>query len=223
MFNCLNKPALVNDKFLLLDFDGVLADSWTITFDKLNSFSREYGFKPITSHEAKNLTTREILHRYNIGFLKKFFLVRDMKKSLSSSIDKLLVFEDFSELCQSLSANGVKVGVVTSNSKENVLRFLEVHKIKYIRFIQSDSTLFGKHQSIIKSMTENGIKPDNALYVGDEIRDIHGARKAGIKIIAVSWGYDPIYRLEEANPDVLVSTARQAEEFILDHFKLPRS
>jgi phosphoglycolate phosphatase len=43
------------------------------------------------------------------------------------------------------------------------------------------------------------------LSIGDEVRDIAAARKAGIAIAAVTWGYNSRAALERAHPDYLVT------------------
>ena len=47
------------------------------------------------------------------------------------------------------------------------------------------------------------------IYVADEVRDIEAARKAGVKIICVSWGYNDKSSLEKNNPDALVDNTDQ--------------
>jgi phosphoglycolate phosphatase len=44
------------------------------------------------------------------------------------------------------------------------------------------------------------------LYVGDSRVDITAARAAGCRVVAVSYGYDPPDRLEQAQPDAIVDT-----------------
>jgi len=44
------------------------------------------------------------------------------------------------------------------------------------------------------------------LYVGDEIRDIRAARKVGIAVAAVTWGFNSQEALAAENPDFLVDS-----------------
>lgn len=43
------------------------------------------------------------------------------------------------------------------------------------------------------------------VLVGDTVADIAAAREAGVRAVAVTWGYDPTDALEKANPDALLS------------------
>jgi phosphoglycolate phosphatase-like HAD superfamily hydrolase len=42
------------------------------------------------------------------------------------------------------------------------------------------------------------------VLVGDTVADIEAAREAGVRAIAVTWGYDPAEILEKAAPDALI-------------------
>lgn len=44
-----------------------------------------------------------------------------------------------------------------------------------------------------------------AVLVGDTVGDIRSAREAGVRVVAVTWGYDPRETLEKAGPDEVVS------------------
>ena len=54
-------------------------------------------------------------------------------------------------------------------------------------------------------MVKQALHPSNVLYVGDEVRDIEAAKKAGIRIAAVTWGYNSKKALEAYKPDYLVT------------------
>ncbi len=76
------------------------------------------------------------------------------------------------------------LGILTSNSSENVISWLEIHKIGHLfDFIHAESSYFGK-KHILKKLTKS-YKMDSSqtFYVGDETRD--SARKCNI---AVTWG-----------------------------------
>lgn len=110
---------------------------------------------------------------------------------------------------QDLKKNNVKVDIVTSNSKENVLLFLEQWHIKGIDFIFSAKNLFGKAKVIKNLITKHQLEKESVIYVGDEIRDIEAAHQAKIKIIAVDWGFNSKKRLAQAKPDLLISQPKE--------------
>ena len=54
-------------------------------------------------------------------------------------------------------------------------------------------------------MEKHNLKPQEIIYVGDEVRDIQACKKIGVKIIAVSWGYNSKEILDREKPDYLVN------------------
>ena len=74
---------------------------------------------------------------------------------------------------------------------------------KVFDFIYSGTT-FGKSKVINKLLNQNNINPQQAIYVGDETRDIEAARKSNIRAIAVSWGFNSKELLAAQNPDFLI-------------------
>ena len=72
-------------------------------------------------------------------------------------------------------------------------------------FVCSVRSLFGKGRAINNVLRSQNIKPEEAIYVGDEARDIEAAKKNKVKIIAVSWGFSSRKILEEYVPDLLIN------------------
>ncbi|MEM6293287.1 MAG: HAD-IA family hydrolase [Myxococcota bacterium] len=52
-----------------------------------------------------------------------------------------------------------------------------------------------------------GVQPEDALYVGDTPVDVQAAAAAGLRCVAVSWGFRDRTTLEAAGPDHLVDRA----------------
>jgi len=50
--------------------------------------------------------------------------------------------------------------------------------------------------------------------VGDEIRDITAARKAGMDIASVAWGYNTVESLKSHKPDYLIYEPSQLIEIV---------
>ena len=96
------------------------------------------------------------------------------------------------------------MGILSSNSFENISTFLKNHRLDIFDFIQATSKVWSKHTSLKKLMEKNGFRSDEILYIGDEIRDIVAAKKLGIKVAAVTWGYNSSKALERSAPDFLI-------------------
>lgn len=96
------------------------------------------------------------------------------------------------------------LGILTSNSSENVISWLNRHKIAHLfTFIHTESSYFGKKHLLKKLIKSCEMDPLQTFYIGDETRDIDAARKCHINSIAVSWGFNSETALVQSNPDYI--------------------
>ena len=95
-----------------------------------------------------------------------------------------------------------QLGILTSNTQENVKLFLEKNNMDFFDFIYTGKSVFGKKNIIKKVMKQQKINKNKIIYVCDEIRDIKAAKKLEIKIIAVTLGYNNKNALEK---EILIS------------------
>ena len=64
--------------------------------------------------------------------------------------------------------------------------------------------VWDKREKIHQILTENNLKPEETLFVGDMEHDIETARHGGIHSCAVLTGYNTVEQLRAAQPDLIV-------------------
>ena len=204
-------------KVIIFDFDGTLADTIDILLSITNRLSAEFGFKSATKEELaqlSNLNSWQILQYSGISIFKFPLLIRRLKAELHSELPHIQLFPGIKEVLLELKKRGFQLGIITSNSRENVLGALEKNGLQdTFTFIYSGST-FGKHKVINKWLRIENIHTEKVVYVGDEIRDIDAARKTGIKVIAVGWGFNSPQALAAQNPDFLIEHPQELIEIM---------
>jgi HAD superfamily hydrolase (TIGR01509 family) len=204
-------------KVIIFDFDGTLADTIDILLSITNRLSAEFGFKSATKEELaqlSNLNSWQILQYSGISIFKFPLLIRRLKAELQSEVPHIQLFPGIKEVLLELKKRGFQLGIITSNSRENVWTSLEKNGLQdTFTFIYSGST-FGKHKVINKWLRRENINPEEVVYVGDEIRDIDAAKKTGIKVIAVGWGFNSQEALAAQNPNFLIKSPQELIEII---------
>jgi phosphoglycolate phosphatase len=204
-------------KVIIFDFDGTLADTIDILLSITNRLSAEFGFKSATKEELaqlSNLNSWQILQYSGISIFKFPLLIRRLKAELHSEVPHIQLFPGIKEVLLELKKRGFQLGIITSNSRENVWTSLEKNGLQGIfTFIYSGST-FGKHKVINKWLRTENINPEQVVYVGDEIRDIDAAKKTGIKVIAVGWGFNSQEALAAQNPNFLIERPQELIEIM---------
>jgi phosphoglycolate phosphatase len=63
-----------------------------------------------------------------------------------------------------------------------------------------------KSELIAGLLKAEGLRPADAWMIGDRVHDVVGARRNGVRTIAVLWGYGSEEELRAARPDAMVSS-----------------
>ena len=195
-------------KVIIFDFDGTIADTYNAIVEITNGLSLEFGYQPVEASELvqlKNMSSQEIIKQSKLSIFKIPFLLKRVKEDLTEKIGQLKPIFGIESSLLELMQQGYRLGIITSNSQENVVTFLNNNGLSSLfDFIYSGTTLFGKHRVIQKALKQHQITADSVLYVGDETRDIIAAQKSKIKMVAVSWGFNSALVLSQYHPDFLI-------------------
>ena len=203
---------------LIFDFDGTIADTLSAIIRLVNEHADEYHIRPLEERdvdELRGMSNIEIIKKYKVPLVKVPALILRAQKELNQRIGEMALFPGIKELVFGLRGLGVRLGILTSNSRENVQKFLRAQGLDVFDFIHAEQNFFGKNWALLHLLRKHGLKKDEVLYVGDEVRDIEACQKVGVPVIAVSWGFhrrklladkDPTYLVDEA-PDIMAIVA----------------
>jgi phosphoglycolate phosphatase-like HAD superfamily hydrolase len=193
-------------RYVLFDFDGTLADTFSAGIEILNLLAVEFHFHPLPPEEvslARDLSTRGLMKHLGIPRMKLPHISKRGTEEIGKRIDSIVPLPEMPELVRKLHAMGFRLGILTSNSEANVRAFLKNHDLEVFDFVKSSSKLLGKASVLRRLMREFQLKPREIFFVGDELRDIEAAQETGVHIAAVTWGYNSTLALTEASPDYL--------------------
>lgn len=204
---------MTTQKVIIFDFDGTIADTVEALVVIANRLAIEFGYPQITPEELallRNLTSREIIKYSGISVFKIPFLVKKVKGELKRKIPELKPISGIKEALFTLKEKDYRLGIITSNSEDNVKEFLRINNLDgTFEFIYSGVTIFGKTTIINNVLKQKQIKSSEAIYVGDETRDIEASQKANIKVIAVTWGFNNEEVLAKQNPNFVIRYPRE--------------
>jgi len=205
-------------KLIIFDFDGTIANSFSVLVEIINELSKEEGIDQFSSEQiekARDLPMREIIFQLKISRWKLPFLIRKIQKKFAQKISQVQPIEGIIPVLNELKIAGYVLGVLSSTRKEILDQFMRENKIDAFTFVHSEKNLFGKAKIIKKILKEHALLPSEAVYVGDESRDIDAANEAKLESVAVSWGFNSRKMLAEHKPDCLID---QPEELLTINF-----
>ena len=204
-----------NIKYIIFDFDGTIADTIGPGLNIYNRIAPEYDCRQVEQGDWDKLSSkkpRELLKAYGVTNFKLFLLELRIRKELSEHIPEIELVKDIKASLKEIKKAGFRLGILTSNSRDNVSKFLENNDISgMFDFIYSGKSFFGKHKVIRRMLDHENISRENVIYVGDETRDIEASKKAGIPVTAVCWGLNRREVLASSLPDQI---ADEPEELL---------
>lgn len=198
----------MNDKIIVFDFDGTIADTYHALVNLANQLADEFDYKPIDRDELlklKDLSSWEIIKQAEIPLFKIPFLFKRVQSELGKEIHKIKLISGIETVLCKLKYRGYRLGIITSNSEKNVKIVLNnYHLGSLFDFICAETTIFGKHRVINEVIKKKKINRTDIIYVGDETRDIRSAQKSKISVVAVAWGFNSKQVLAKQKPEFLV-------------------
>jgi phosphoglycolate phosphatase len=200
-------------KVVIFDFDGTIADTMKYGQNIANKLAEEFGFRRIKEHEIpiiQNKTAQEIIKYLEIPMLKLPRIISRAHQELHLEMDNIEPIAGLKDVLFEIKNAVDQLGIITSNSKKNVEKFLKKHNLDdIVDFIDSSTRIMGKSHQIKTIIKKHKFSKEKTLYVGDETRDIEATKKVGIKIAAVTWGFNSSERLTDFEPDYLVDEPEQ--------------
>jgi phosphoglycolate phosphatase len=195
-------------RLAVFDFDGTLADSGAWFRANLNDVADRFGFRRVAEEELealRHMTTRQILRELKVRFWRLPAIARHMRALAARDAAAIRPFDGLPALLEALEGAGIGIAVLSSNSEANVRAVLGPGASARIGLFECEASLLGKARKLRRLLKRAGVKPEEAIAIGDETRDIEAARKAGLKAAAVGWGYAAPAAFHRARPDYFFS------------------
>ena len=179
------------------------------------------GYRSIDVDEAslaalRDRDVRQLIREAGVPAHKLLSLIRALQAGLHAEIPAMNPPPGLEPALSALRVAGINLGLVTSNSRDNIDLFLQRHRWQgWFDYIETGSSLFGKSRLIRRVLDRARLPPERVAYVGDEERDVQAARRAGVLAVAVAWGFHQSSRLAACQPDHLIDAPQQLPPLFL--------
>lgn len=201
----------MNNKLVIFDLDGTLLNTIADLGNAVNHTLAEKGlpqhtltdYKMMVGHGMRNLVKSALPEQYR----QDVFVLNILNEFLDfymDNIDKETVpYPGVPELLSSIDSLGIKMAVASNKLQAGTDKLIRAF-FPSIQF--TDICGNGKRFSLkpdpalVKYLMSNaGTDKETTIMVGDSETDIQTAHNAGIKVIAVTWGFRPEEYLREAD------------------------
>lgn len=197
---------------IVFDFDGTIADSMAEVLAAYNQAAAGLGVAPISPTDVgrlRGMRPWDILRELHIPMWKLPLILRAVRQGMRDGIESVRPVPGIDAAVRSLRQAGARCAILSSNSQDNIRRFLVRNAMDEFDLLHSGATIFGKASQLRRLLKGAKGALHQSYYVGDEVRDVVAAREAGVRSAAVSWGYSHRSALQAEQPDVLADTPEQ--------------
>ncbi len=193
---------------VIFDFDGTLADSTAWAIRAVRPLAERFKFKAVDEDEIAMLrgrTSREVIDYLGLPLWKVPLVAAHGKKMMAAEAHAIPLFAGTSDLLRALSAAGLRLAIVSSNSETTIRSILGPDLAGLVDHYGCGAAIFGKAAKFKAVVKAARIAKDRVLCIGDETRDIEAAREAGLACGAVEWGYATRSALADHGPTMMFS------------------
>lgn len=206
-------------KNIIFDFDGTLADTIPVIFTIVGELAKEIGYeKRITEEDIRWVSEHKLIEipkKFNIPLVKIPYLFMEGRKKLKAQMFSVPSCKGIVEVLHELKKKGYSLGILSSNGRDIIQEFLLKYAlVDLFDFVHSELNLFGKDKALLSLLKEHDIQRENAIYVGDELRDIEACRKAKIDVISVGWGFNSPETLRKENSERVAMKPQDILSFV---------
>jgi len=198
-------------KHLLFDFDGVIVDSFQISFETTNLFlTNKMSENEYRARFNGNIyDTKEIdvlMHQNqednildeNDPFFKKYvplLLEIEPVKGIKEVLAELVKMHQMS--------------IISSTISEPITRYLKKYDLDYFESVYGGDIDKNKRRKIMAYLEKYNITPNEVLFITDTLGDIEEAKSTGVQAIAVNWGYQAEPTLKLGAPVCVVHKVKE--------------
>jgi len=208
-------------KAIVFDVDGVLIDSNKIIVEAYKKTAKDLGLQIPSLHEVVDLMGRPLVEvvrtlwpESNVELYMKEYRRLFMDENLL-----IPAIEGAVDAVSELGETGIKIGLLSGKTTF----FIEKHlreagfNINWFEVIVSFETT-KKHkpdpEPLLYAINQLGVKPEEAVYVGDAISDYECARNAKVEYFAVLTGSLRREDLEKLGVKNIISSVAELPDLV---------
>lgn len=206
-------------KLVIFDFDGTIVDSKRVYYNSISRHLIPRGIKgnDINGAIAVGLSLSETLRRFIPGFISRWWVKKMIMNDVINRVNGVKKCHDVG-MIKDIHHRRILVTNSLSGFVYPVLKHLGIRK--YFAEVHCTDEFADKGKFIMTYLKLNGIRPYEAVYIGDRTADVRLAKKLGLHNIIISGrcAWDSREEVLAAKPEFIVPDLRDVKR-IVDNFR----
>lgn len=214
-------------KAVIFDLDGTLLNTLGDLTGAVNHALTAHGFPAHTEGEVRSFVgdgVRQLIARAcppgTDEETQAAVLADYLPHYAAHNMDGTAPYPGVMALLTALKEAGYRLGVV-SNKHDAGVQTLCAHFFGDLLEVAvgggNARPLKPAPDGVLYALSRMGVSPQNAWYVGDSAVDVKTAHAAGVRSVAVTWGFQDRPRLAAQNPTVLAGTADEVIQAVMNN------
>ncbi len=210
---------------VLFDLDGTFADTAPDLGRAINTMRATRGLAPVPLADTRRVTSLGARGLLNVGFgigpeHADYLAMREEFLSIyeNNLCCDTVLFPGMAELIERLEKRALIWGIVTNKAERFAIPLMQQlgYSTRAACIIGGDTTghLKPHPAPLLAAALAINVAPQDCLYVGDDERDIQAGRAAGMRTVAVLFGYLNGSNPQDWGADAVVSTPGGIEKII---------
>jgi N-acetyl-D-muramate 6-phosphate phosphatase len=216
----------VTTKAVLFDLDGTLVDTAPDLGGAANHLRAQHGMEPLPMQAYRQHASAGArgMIRTALGITPEHTDFMQLREEFLDHYARNISrnskpFDEIAQLLDDLETRGIAWGIVTNKPRiytDVLLRDLGLHTRPAVIVSPDDVGKKAKPapDGLLYACQKLDCTPAECVYVGDDKRDADAARAAGMRFIAVAWGYEGDHPLASWNADATIETPTQLLEHL---------
>ena len=199
---------------IIFDIDGTLLDTREFIYQAFEHTFDYHQLKRISREEIGKSIAQPLFDRYRklVPGLSAEVLCRTHRAFQADHLDLALPFKNTVATLSEIQRREIRMGVVTSRSKQNSNLTLELTGIlDYFEVVVSLEDVTRPKpfpDGILKALQLMGVEPGNSLMVGDMDEDIQAGKNAKVRTVAATYGFKGV-NLALSKPDYAINDIQE--------------
>ncbi len=207
-------------KYILLDWDGNLADTLELWFNAYKATAKYYNVEFPDEKIPSFFGRWDVFDKFGAKSADEFNKV--LVGFASDASDNIQLFPTVYETLEELHKTGRKLAIVTTNTKplaESLIEKTKINKFIDVVIAAEDVTKQKPNpESVLMALEKLNGDPKLAVMVGDSDKDINAGKNAGIKtVLHIPDSNRKIYSkafLDSLKPDFQITRISELLNFV---------
>jgi phosphoglycolate phosphatase len=203
-------------KNIIFDWSGVIKDCIESHLWVVNKMFKGFGINELSMEELKENWEQPYMlffNKYLPDLNLKDEQIAYRKAILDKDCPKSRIYPGIDNLIKELKKRGDFLGVITSDFPITIYPEIKSYGLEDI-FNEILMDIYDKAGALNDLIKKRNLDPKDTFFIGDSTQEIKAGKGAGIKTVAVTWGFDKEKKLKTENPDFLAKDINELEKIL---------